>query len=88
VDWAKHRSNEGAGTMNGPYTKIANNALVGTYQGVPVANFDAFEAEALYQHTTAYEVLLNVQGLFPANLKDAFKSALSTVLQQPVDPKA
>jgi hypothetical protein len=88
VDWAKHRSNEGAGTMNGPYTKIANNALVGTYQGVPVANLDAFEAEALYQHTTAYEVLLNVQGLFPADLKNAFKSALSTVLQQPVDPKA
>jgi len=49
---------------------------------------DAFEAEALYQHTTAYEVLLNVQSIIPTNLKNAFKSALSTVLKQPTDRRS
>jgi hypothetical protein len=30
-----------------------------------VANFTDFEAQTLYQHTTAYDVLLNVQSLSP-----------------------
>lgn len=87
VDFAKHRSNEGAGTMNGPYAKIANNPLVGTFQGPPVSNLTTFEAEALYQHTTAYEVLIGIQSVLQADLKDGFRSALSAVLQQPIDPK-
>lgn len=86
VDFAKHRSNEGAGTMNGPYTKIANNSLVGTFQGDPISDLKAFETEALYQHTTAYEVLIGIQGIMQTDLKENFRSALSIILQQPLDP--
>ena len=61
--------------------------LVGTFQGPPVSNLTTFEAEALYQHTTAYEVLIGIQSVLQADLKEGFRSALSTVLQQPIDPR-
>jgi hypothetical protein len=86
IAFAKHRSNEGAGTMNGPYTKLANNALVGTFEGDPIADLTGFETEALYQHTRAYELLLGIQSVMPTDLRENFRSALSRVLRQPLEP--
>ena len=83
---AKHRSNEGAATMNGPYAKIANNALVGTFQGDEISDLTEFETEVLYQHTTAYELLIGIQSVLPTDLKENFRSALSFVLRQPLEP--
>jgi hypothetical protein len=67
VDSAKDQSNDGAADTNaGPYTPIPNQELQGTFNsGIPVSDLTSFEAQALYQHTTAYDVLLNVTALSP-----------------------
>jgi hypothetical protein len=65
VDGAKTRSNEGAATMKwSPYEQWANQSLEGTYNSsYRVSDTKSFEAQAGYQHTIAYDVLLNVQDL-------------------------
>lgn len=66
VGYAKSLSNKGGSTAAGPYEQIASQQLPGTFNGTKrVANFSDFEAQTLYQHTTAYDVLLNVQSLSP-----------------------
>jgi hypothetical protein len=67
VGYAKRLSRMGGETAAGPYVQLESQPLPGTYQGdKPVANFDQFQAQALYQHTTAYDVLLDVTELSPA----------------------
>lgn len=65
VDGAKTLSNEGAATMKwSPYKQCANQSLQGTYNSsFPVSDTTSFEAQAGYQHTIAYDILLNVQSL-------------------------
>jgi hypothetical protein len=66
VAYAKSLSNTGGSTAAGPYEQIQSQPLPGTFHGSKhVANFTDFEAQTLYQHTTAYDVLLNVQSLSP-----------------------
>jgi hypothetical protein len=67
VGYAKRLSGMGGATAAGPYMQFESQPLPGTYQGDnPVANFAQFEAQALYQHTKAYDVLLDVTELSPA----------------------
>lgn len=67
VGYAKRLSGMGGKTAAGPYMQFESQPLPGTYQGDnPVANFNQFEAQALYQHTKAYDVLLDVTELSPA----------------------
>jgi hypothetical protein len=65
VDGAKTLSNAGAATMKwSPYEQWANQSLEGTYNSsYRVSDTKSFEAQAGYQHTIAYDVLLNVQDL-------------------------
>jgi hypothetical protein len=71
VSYAKSLSQTGGKTAAGPYMQFESQPLPGTYQGAPVANFAQFEAQALYQHTTAYDVLLGVTELSPATRNQA-----------------
>jgi hypothetical protein len=67
VGYAKNLSQTGGKTPAGPYMQFESQPLPGTYQGTtPVATFDQFKQQALYQHTTAYDVLLDVTELSPA----------------------
>jgi hypothetical protein len=67
VAYAKKLSGMGGATLAGPYVQFESQPLTGTYQGdKKVANFAQFEAQALYQHTKAYDVLLDVTELSPA----------------------
>jgi hypothetical protein len=67
VSYAKSLSQAGGKTAAGPYMQFESQPLPGTFQGdTSVANFDQFAAQALYQHTTAYDVLLGVTELSPA----------------------
>lgn len=77
VDWAKGQSNDGGATAAGPYVPIANQSIAGTFNtGIPVSDTKSFEAQALFQHTTAYDQLLNVTSISPAAKNQAAYSPL------------
>lgn len=75
-------SNKGAGTGAGPYEQYANQAIPGTFDGgIPVTDWTSFEDQTLYQHTTAYDILLNVQSLMPTTkYQAAYKPAVLAIL--------
>lgn len=85
VLYAKSLSNKGGVPPAGPYMQIDSQPLPGTFYGPqPVANFDQFAAEALYQHTKAYDVLLDVTSLSPAAKNQAaFVPVVSAMLSGP-----
>ena len=86
IDYAKHLSDTGAGTGAGPYQQCANQSLQGTLNGsIPVSDLDSFEKQALYQHTTAYDDLLNVQSLFPGSRNQAAFKPVVHALLRPID---
>jgi hypothetical protein len=82
IDYAKHRSDTGARTAGGPYQPCANQLLQGTFNSsIPVSDLDSFAKQAIYQHTTAYDVLLNVQSLAPGKRNQAaFMPAVAAFL--------
>lgn len=58
---------QGASSGAGPYVRLANQRLTGTYNPeFPVSNKTTFELQAAYQHTTAYDKLLDVTSVAPA----------------------
>jgi len=73
VKFAEFRSLKGAeyrpmkGVRHaGPYEPVANQPLEGAFHGTtPVSDPSSFIAQAAYQHTTAYDVLLDVTKLLP-----------------------
>jgi len=79
VAFAVYRSIKGAeyrpvtgGDHAGPYEPVANQPLQGAFHGTtPVSDDLAFLAQAAYQHTEAYDVLLNVTSLFPLKRNQA-----------------
>jgi hypothetical protein len=71
VGYAKRLSGMGGKTAAGPYVQYESQPLPGIFQGNPVANFGEFEAQALYQHTKAYDALLGVTELSPATRNQA-----------------
>ncbi len=85
VLYAKSLSNKGGVLPAGPYMQIDSQPLPGTFFGPkPVANFDQFAAEALYQHTKAYDVLLDVTSLAPgAKNQAAFVPVVNAMLSGP-----
>jgi hypothetical protein len=85
VLYAKSLSNKGGATAAGPYEQIENQPLPGTFHGAkPVANFDEFLAETAYQHTTAYDVLLDVTSMAPgAQNQAAFMPVIRAMLSGP-----
>lgn len=82
IDLAESQSNTGASTGAGPYAQCANQSLLGTFNNnIPVSDMLSFEDQALYQHTTAYDVLLNVQSLAPGSQNQAaFKPVVHALL--------
>ncbi len=85
VGYAKSLSNKGGSTAAGPYEQIASQQLPGTFHGTKhVANFSDFEAQTLYQHTTAYDDLLNVKSLSPgAETQAAYVPIVRAMLSGP-----
>jgi hypothetical protein len=79
VAFAEYRSIQGAeyrpvtgGGHAGPYEPIANQPLQGAFHGTtPVSDPESFIAQAGYQHTTAYDVLLDVTSLLPLKRNQA-----------------
>ncbi|HEY0513473.1 MAG TPA: hypothetical protein VGH73_16305 [Thermoanaerobaculia bacterium] len=85
VQYAKGLSNKGGSTEAGPYEQIESQPLPGTFQGSKrVADFSDFAAQTLYQHTTAYDVLLNVTSLSPgARNQAAYVPVVRAMLSAP-----
>jgi hypothetical protein len=85
VGYAKRLSRMGGDTAAGPYKQFESQPLPGVFQGdKPVANFDQFTAQTMYQHTTAYDVLLDVTSLSPgAKNQAAFVPVIRAMLSGP-----
>lgn len=57
---------QGASSGSGPYVRLANQRLTGTFNpDYPVTNKATFELQAAYQHTTAYDKLFDVTSIAP-----------------------
>lgn len=82
IDYAKYLSKTGADTGAGPYEQCANQSLQGTFNNnIPVSDLDSFAEQAVYQHTTAYDDLLNVNILAPGSRNQAaFKRTVHALL--------
>ena len=80
--YAKTLSNKGAGTGAGPYEQYANQSIPGTVdKNISVKDLKSFEDQALYQHTTAYDILLGVQSLMPTTkYQAAYRPAVHAIL--------
>jgi acetyl esterase/lipase len=75
---AKALSNEGA-KAGGPYTMLPNQKVTRPYVDPILGDMQAFDAELLYQHISAYNILLNVESLIsspaaPSPISQAAKS--------------
>jgi hypothetical protein len=74
----KNASNNGAATGAGPYTQLGNEELTGTFNSsIPVSDFDSFESQAVYQHTTAYDILIGIQSVLPTSFTQTVLSRVA-----------
>ncbi len=82
IEHFKYLSETGARSGAGPYEPIAGRPQPGAFnETIPVTDLDSFRAQAYFQHTTAYDILLHVQDLMPATMNQTgFTPTVRTIV--------